>query len=209
VAITQPITRVSGLPTVIRAPIALPAKLPTPAPAAIRPSSASWVNPAPWCWWRTANAANIIRKPVSTRIVALPTSAGDHVSTHGLPARLVRVRGTATPAPRPRSTRPTAGCASPAPHRQGRSARLNQSAPGESKMFANSAATMPAAVPAARPNTVSRALVLASVMSRRHHPRRHRRLEHGERLGEHHLAQRAGVDQPGVEVGGHQQAHQR
>src|SRR6266498_696852 len=62
----------SGCPRCIRAPMPLPMKLPAPAAPAITPSSSNCWNACPSVCARTANAENIIRNPVSTRMVPFP-----------------------------------------------------------------------------------------------------------------------------------------
>jgi hypothetical protein len=138
-------------------------KLPAPAAPATTPSSSSCLTGSPSVCARTANAANIIRNPVSKRTVALPDSA----TTTCLPIGWRRVLGLADSdaGTSPSVTSTHAGiriaCTAPTPQMSA----VNHSAPGESNICRISAATPPKAAPATRPNTVSRALVLARVIS--------------------------------------------
>ena len=149
-----------------------------------------------------------MRNPVSTRIVPLPDSA----TTTFLPMGCrLGFSGCADSdagiSPSVTSTQAGIRMACTAPTTQ--MSAVNHSAPDEPKICSTSAATAPNAAPPTRPNVVSRALVLASVMSGGTTLGRDRRLEHGERLGQHHLRERGRIEQPAVEVRGHHEARER
>src|SRR5690606_34720105 len=152
----------------MREPSALPRNPPTPAAAPMMPSSSSWMNPV--CPLLsvsafTANAANIMRNPVSTRMEPLPHSATTTYRAIGArPAFLGSLAvSDAGTSPSVTSTHDGMRMACTAPTAQ--MSAVNHRAPEEPNAQFNPLAIAPNTPPAARPNTASLALVFDRVIS--------------------------------------------